>query len=168
MKTSAIRITTRKSSCVNARGIPPTTPKVFALLIYPGRGGGTYPGQGVPTIVGGSYPGQGQYLPWSGGIYPGQGGTGSGRDTPTGCGQTDTCKNSTFLYPSDAGGNKADSSTEKMSIPTDVRNIIYLSSPSKIFMTHWLNPMYFGSLLVPGKKQQWRISAVTRPNILTW
>ena len=38
-------ILVRKSSCVNARGIPPATQQVFAVLICPGGTRGTYPGR---------------------------------------------------------------------------------------------------------------------------
>ena len=105
-------------------GKPPAAYQILHLLPYPGWGV-TYPGWGVPTLAVGTYSGQGVstlaggYLPWPGGTlslargYPisGQGGTPSlsepGQGTPLpGCGQTDTCENSTFPYPSDAGGNK--------------------------------------------------------------
>ena len=45
-----IYLNTRKSSCVNARGIPPAAYQVLHLLSYPG---GTYPGRGVPILAGG-------------------------------------------------------------------------------------------------------------------
>ena len=76
---------TRKSSCVNAGGIPTVAYQVLHMLSYLGRGvtylgqGGTYLGQGVPTLArgvptlaGGTYLGWG-YLPWPGGTYLGQG-----------------------------------------------------------------------------------------------
>ena len=61
---------TRKSSCVNARGIPPAAQQMFTVLIWPGRDGGRC------------------YLPWLGGEYllwPG--GTCQGRYLPSGPGQ---------------------------------------------------------------------------------
>ena len=84
--------TTRKSSCVNARGIPPAAYQVLHLLPYRG---GNYPGCGVPTLAWGV-----SHL-WSGGtphldlvgVPP-----------PPRCGQTDTCENSSFPHHSDAGG----------------------------------------------------------------
>ena len=58
---------------MNARGILPATQQVLVVLLcLPGEWG-TYPGQGVPTLVG-------EYLPWmkgvltlAGGTYLGQG-----------------------------------------------------------------------------------------------
>ena len=51
--------TTRKSSCVNARGIPTVAYQVLHLLSYPGRGGG-FPGWWVPPTsqvrMGGTHP----------------------------------------------------------------------------------------------------------------
>ena len=48
---------TRKSSCVNTRGIPSAAQQVFTVLIRTGWGvptlaGGTYPGRGVPILAG--------------------------------------------------------------------------------------------------------------------
>ena len=67
-------IKTRKSSCVNARCIPPAAQLVFAVLICPGLGGGggttlagiTYPSQGIPTLAVGVPTLAGGYLPWPG------------------------------------------------------------------------------------------------------
>ena len=90
----------RKSSCVNARGIPPAVQQVFAVLICPG--GGTYPGweRGTCHDKGSNYHGRvgvptlaGEYLPWLWGTYPGRGvpilarGTYQGRYPPSGPGQ---------------------------------------------------------------------------------
>ena len=63
---------TRKSSCMNARGIPTAAYQVLHMLLYPGMGVPTLAGlgvvptldeeylrwpRGVPTLAGG-------YLPW--------------------------------------------------------------------------------------------------------
>ena len=90
---------TRKSSCVNARGILPATQQVFTVLICPGWGGGEgfLPWLGVPTLARG-------YLP-RGGVLTLARGVPTLSRVPTGCGQTDPCENHTFSHPSDAGGN---------------------------------------------------------------
>ena len=54
---------TRKSSCVNARGIPPVMWQVFTVLLCP-------PGGGDLPWMRGIYPGQGGYLPWMWGGVP--------------------------------------------------------------------------------------------------
>ena len=59
---------TRKSSCVNARGIPPATYQVLHILSYPG--GYPIPGWEVP------HPGYPPILTWPGGTLPLDGGVG--------------------------------------------------------------------------------------------
>ena len=83
---------TRKSSCVNARGIPPTAYQVLHMLFYPGEGAGVSPSgpgwppcpdhqdlAGIPPLSGlggGGYPipgwGVSPLWTWHGGGYPSQ------------------------------------------------------------------------------------------------
>ena len=61
---------TRKSSCVNARGIPPPASQVLAVLLCLWGGGGEYLYWiGGPTLDGGYPPWMGRYLPWMEGNY---------------------------------------------------------------------------------------------------
>ena len=95
---------TRKSSCVNARGIPIAESQVLHLLSYPG---GTYLGQegGEPTLAGVGAPtlagGGGGGVPTLARQVPTLAGGGGGATYPW-CEQTG---NITFPHPSDAVGN---------------------------------------------------------------
>ena len=89
---------TRKSSCVNARGIPTAAYQVLHMLSYPGVGGRQVPWLGGGSTLGYplSWPGWGgRYLGWRWGIVT------LGYVPPLPCGQT---KNITFPHPSDAIG----------------------------------------------------------------
>ena len=99
---------TRKSSCVNARGTPPTVQQVHVgylpldggYLLWPGvpwPGGSTYLGWGVPTLAGGwNYLGWGGYLPWLGGVPTLAGGTHLGQGIPQVWTDKQTVKTITF------------------------------------------------------------------------
>ena len=73
---SVNRTLTRKSSCVNARGIPPAAQQVHALLVrwwggYPSLGG--VPQVGAPLLGGGTLGGPPLgYPPWLDGVPPSQ------------------------------------------------------------------------------------------------
>ena len=55
--------TRRKSSCVTARGVPPTTQQPLALLLSEGRILQTWLGS-TPVLDGGNSPGQDQWQDW--------------------------------------------------------------------------------------------------------
>ena len=84
-KMSQKRFTTRKSSCVNARGIPCAAQQVLAVLLWlTGLGGGGYllwPGGYLPRLGETEVPtpSQAGYRPWLG--VPIQGGRGGGGPT---------------------------------------------------------------------------------------
>ena len=66
MEATIDHISTRKSSCLNARGIPTAAYQVFHMPSYPGgEGGGRYPRVPLPILT---WPGG--YLPWPGGAVP--------------------------------------------------------------------------------------------------